>query len=194
MIVLFCLYNYRLSLCKYLLPCPSDTPLQSGICDSCQHFLQSAASSCQIFWYAWHYSWHGMHRLYKQWRRNITSTGLRHDGRKNGVLTWEFRNGRKICVGIVMVDYSSRWAQHSWVRKSFTWRERGRNLQNQWIRILYIRDASMAGWNANCIRGTDNRWVSAVHLRRWHWNIYLTAETILEHFSHVTWVTTFGLR
>lgn len=158
---------------------------------SCQHFLQSTASPHQVFWYAWHYSWHGTHRLDRQWRHNITSTGLCHDRLKNRILTWEFRNGRKIGVRIVVVNYSSRWAQYSWVRKGFIWRQRGRNLQNKRIRILDIWDTSMAGWDADCIRGTDNRRVSVVHLGRWYWSIYLTTETILEHFSYVTWVTTF---
>jgi hypothetical protein len=147
-----------------------------------QNFLYSAASPCQVFWYAWHRSWHGLHMM-----NAVTTTGLCH-----GVLSWKFGNCRKICVRIVMVNHSGWWAQHTWVGEIFRWREWGGNLQNQRIRTFDVRDVAMARRNANRIWDTDRR-VAMVLLGNRCWCPYATTQAILEHFSYVTWITTFWL-
>lgn len=142
-----------------------------------------AASPRQVFWYAWHRSWHGAHMM-----NTVITTGLCH-----GVPSWKFGNCGKICVRIVMVNYGGWWAHHTWVGENFRWREWGGDLQNQRIRALDVRDAAMAWRNANCVWGTDRR-VAMVLLRKRCRCPYATTQAILEHFSHVTWITTFWLR
>jgi hypothetical protein len=116
------------------------------------------------------------------------TTGLCH-----GVLDWKFGNCRKICVWIVMVNYGRWWAQHTRAGVNFRWRQRGSDLQNQRVWILDVWDAAMVWRDANCIWGTDRR-VATVLLWKRCWSIYATTQAILEHFSYVTWITTFRLR
>jgi len=149
---------------------------------SLHNFLYSAASSRQVFRYAWHRSWHGARVM-----NTITTTSLCH-----GVASWKFGDCGKICVRIVMVNYSGWWAQHTWVGENFRWREWGGDLQNQGIGTFDVRDAAMARRNANCVWGTDRR-VATVLLGNRRWCPHVTTQAILEHFSYVTWITTFGL-